>query len=189
MQNEIKSEQAFNAKVKWQRIHQINSTEELLHLMEIYLSEWEHRDSLFWGQAFSYFAAALTIIVLPFFEFWKSTGLYEKLPKVVFPIVGLIMSFLFLCIMLGYCKRMEVSHDIYSKLIKCLPPQYRRKQLKDDEEPEENETDFYDDSKKRKRGLVHFFTVHSVMKAGSIIMFVSLMALALFIIVITVINL
>ena len=165
------------AKVR-KRIFPINNTEELLHLMDIYLSEWEHRDSQFWNQAFLYFATSLTIIVLPLFTFWEEKDLLKEIPKVIFPLVGLIMAFLFMCIMLGYCKRMEVSHDIYTTLIKRLPPPFRRKQLKKEITKKKGNT----------KGLIKFFTVHSIMKIGSIIMFSALMILALLVGILSLLN-
>ena len=166
-----------------QRKFHIHNTEELLHLMEIYLSEWEHRDSQFWSQAFMYFMAALTIIVLPFFKFWEGTDLFEKLPRAIFPFVGAIMSFFFLCIMFGYCERMRASHDIYSKLICRLPHQYRREKLnepsteKDKVGEKSDAPEICEASVKTSKRLIHFFATHSIMKIASIVMFSALILL------------
>ena len=35
--------------------YDLENTDQLLNLMQIYLSEWMHRDSLLWKQIFTYF--------------------------------------------------------------------------------------------------------------------------------------
>ena len=40
-------------------------TQDLLALMQIYLSEWMHRDELLWKQVFKYFYATLFVLFLP----------------------------------------------------------------------------------------------------------------------------
>ena len=39
--------------------------EQIIALMSVYLSEWEHRDELLWTQVFKYFYATLVVIILP----------------------------------------------------------------------------------------------------------------------------
>ena len=43
------------------------SVENLLDLMEIYLSEWEHRSEVLWRQVFYYFYATIIVLFLPNF--------------------------------------------------------------------------------------------------------------------------
>ncbi len=39
--------------------HQKLNKDQIITLMEIYLSEWQHRDSMLWQQVFKYFYVTL----------------------------------------------------------------------------------------------------------------------------------
>ncbi|MCH5192186.1 MAG: hypothetical protein J1F23_08495 [Oscillospiraceae bacterium] len=106
----------------------INDTNELLSLMDLYLSEWFHRDSLLWKQAFTYFFAILVISILPFAKLW-GINFDSVIPKWIFPLIGLILSVLFFVFSMGYAERVEAVGAIYRDLINMLPQEYRRKKI------------------------------------------------------------
>lgn len=108
----------------------VTSTEQLMALINTYLTEWQHRDRLFWKQAFAYFTSILAISALPFVRIWDVNSLPQEFPRYVFPIVGLVLSLLFITVMLAYTRRMECSRKSYTQLIDMLPPEYQLETVK-----------------------------------------------------------
>lgn len=107
----------------------ISDTDQLLELMQIYLSEWTYRDSILWKQVFTLFFAALVVIILPFAGAAWGVDFNNTLPMWVFPIVGLILTVVFLVIGRGYCLRLEAIGKSYNGLIEMLPESYKRRKL------------------------------------------------------------
>lgn len=108
----------------------IKTTDELLALMELYLSEWEHRDNLFWKQIFIYFFSTLVMMLLPFMDPW-GLNLPDGLPNWLFQCIGLVMAFVFFIVSRGYIARLKALSDPYRNLIEKLPLNYRRKTVKE----------------------------------------------------------
>ncbi len=108
--------------------------DQLIHLMSVYLSEWEHRDELLWTQVFKYFYATLIVIVLP--NIAKFVGI--EIPEIntnLFPIIGLIMALVFLYVGLGYALRLQASSKTYVKIMKLLGnAEYERISIRDKKE-------------------------------------------------------
>lgn len=109
---------------------EIENTDQLLTLMEIYLSEWQHRDNLFFKEIFTYFFSSLVIMILPFADIW-GLHLPEALPTWLFPGIGMVMAIAFFIISSGYIARFKALNDPYQALINKLPPSYRRKTIKE----------------------------------------------------------
>ena len=109
----------------------VASREEIIALMDVYLGEWEHRDTLLWKQVFRYFYATLFVTILP--NIAKSIGIdLPNLNSKVFPIIGLGLSLIFLYVGLGYAVRLRASSRTYEKMMKLLKnPQYERISIKD----------------------------------------------------------
>ena len=82
---------------KQKKIYKIETPEELLSLMSIYFTEWSHRDSLMWKQVCTFFFAAFVVTLLPFAKIWE-ISLTKVIPDFVFPIVGIVLSLIFLYI-------------------------------------------------------------------------------------------
>ena len=89
--------------------------EDMINLMEIYLSEWEHRDTLLWSQVFKLFYANLIVIILPYQKIFDLSVL--PLDTIIYPIIGIIMSFIFMYIGVGYAYRLRASSQTYEKII------------------------------------------------------------------------
>ena len=72
---------------------QLNEMEvgHLLDLMDIYLSEWKHRDEMLWKQVFKYFYATLVVLFLPNIASFLGINLPE-FPAVLFPLAALVLS-------------------------------------------------------------------------------------------------
>lgn len=100
--------------------------EQHLKLMEIYLSEWIHRDSFLWTQTVHFFYATLIVIIFP--NAAQRLGVvFPSFSPVIFPVVGFIMAITFLIISLGLARRLAAIGDTYQALIDMLPEEYRRK--------------------------------------------------------------
>ncbi len=110
--------------------HDIENTEQLLHLMDIYLSEWQHRDAMLWKQVFTYFYATLIVMILPYAQIVEiSFG--NIIPQWAFPLAGIIMSVAFFIIGKGYAVRLTAIGMSYDNLIQKLPEEYRRIKLQE----------------------------------------------------------
>ena len=103
--------------------------EDMINLMEIYLSEWEHRDTLLWSQVFKLFYANLIVIILPYQKIFDLSVL--PLDTIIYPIIGIIMSFIFMYIGIGYAYRLTASSDTYRKIMENFDESYRRNSIED----------------------------------------------------------
>ena len=108
-------------------------TEDLINLMNVYLSEWSHRDQLLWAQVLRYFYVTVIAIFLPNIAGFLGIILPEKLPHIIFPIAGLVLSVVFLYVSIGYAKRVEAIGRTYQKLMRYLPNNLQRYSLLDPE--------------------------------------------------------
>ena len=108
-------------------------TDDLINLMNVYLSEWTHRDELLWSQVFRYFYVTVVVIFLPNIAGFLGIILPEKLPNIIFPIAGLVLALVFLYVSIGYAKRLEAVGKTYQKLICYLPKEIQRYSLLDPE--------------------------------------------------------
>lgn len=118
-----------DAELKPDKQFSIENTNHLLQLMNIYLSEWEHRDKHFWSQAFAYFMASLSVSSIPFIGTWAQGPLFGSIPLYAFPVTGGILAFVFIIIMRSYYERSKESHDAYMLLIKQISPESFREKL------------------------------------------------------------
>lgn len=107
------------------------SKDQIIALMSVYLSEWEHRDELLWTQVFKYFYATIIVTVLPNI----ATFVGIELPKInikLFPIIGMVMALVFLYVGLGYAIRLRASSRTYEKIMKLLGnEEYERISIRD----------------------------------------------------------
>lgn len=107
------------------------SKDQLIALLGVYLSEWQHRDELFWMQLFKYFYATLIVIVLP--NVTKFLGI--ELPTInskLFPIIGMLMGVVFLYVCIGYTMRVKASGKTYQKIMEMIgDEEYQRISIRD----------------------------------------------------------
>ena len=115
---------------KYEKQFQIQNTDQLLVLMQIYLSEWSHRDSMLWKQVSTYFISTLVVMILPFINLWE-LNLGEAIPNWLFPTVGLCMSIAFFIIGKGYAVRLTAIGKTYENILRKLPDNFQRIQLKE----------------------------------------------------------
>lgn len=105
--------------------------DQIIALMSVYLSEWEHRDELLWTQVFRYFYATLIVTVLPNIAAFVGIELPEINIK-LFPIIGMVMALVFLYVGLGYAIRLRASSRTYEKIMKLLgSEEYERISIRD----------------------------------------------------------
>lgn len=100
-------------------------TEHLLQLINIYLSEWDHRATALWSQVFKYFYATLFVLFLPIMANHFEIDLSE-FPKWIFSIAAFILSAIFLYVSWGCAKRAKAIGDTYKKLVEQLPEELHR---------------------------------------------------------------
>ncbi len=109
------------------------SNSEIIALMDVYLNEWINRHDTLWSQIFKFFYADLIVIVLPNIASFIGITLPE-MNNIVFPIIGIIMSIVFLYISLGYVVRLRASSITYENLMNMLArEEYKRTSIKDKE--------------------------------------------------------
>lgn len=143
------------------------TNDQIISLMDIYLNEWEHRDELLWEQVFRCFYATLIVTVLPNIASFVGIELPQINAK-LFPIIGIVMSLVFLYVGLGYAMRLRASSKTYVKVMKLLGDEkYERISIKD--------------RKEMKIGFIFSPPIAIVMV---ITMFLSLMAIAVLLLVI-----
>lgn len=116
--------------VKIAETHTRTNTEHLLELWNIFLVEWQHRDSMFWKQVYLYFLSSLIVMLFPYIKIWKQ-DFTEKLPSHLFPIVGILMALLFFIICEGYIARLEALDIQIDKIRSQLPEEFKRKTVKE----------------------------------------------------------
>ena len=103
----------------------VESTEQLINLANMYLNEWSHRDSMMWKQVFSYFISCLVVMLLPFMTYF-GIDFGGALPKLIFPLAGMILSIFFFIVSKGYAIRLKAIGQSYQRLIEMLPKEMQR---------------------------------------------------------------
>lgn len=99
-----------------------------ISLLNVYLAEWSHRDQTMYTHVYKMFYSILMVILLPNFAVFLQIDLPE-VPIWVFRIIGLLLSFVFLYLSLGYAVRLHSVGYTYKKIIDKLPADYRRERL------------------------------------------------------------
>lgn len=95
------------------------SKDQVIALMEVYASEWIHRDELFWKEFFTFFYANLIVIVLPN----VANGAGINLPNMgewVFRFIGIIMAICFWYITVSNSHKLLAAKVGYEKLMENL---------------------------------------------------------------------
>lgn len=101
-----------------------------ISLLNIYFAEWHYRSQVLWSQTFKFYYAILIIILLPNLATYIQVDL-PRIPILAFRVVGLLLSFVYLYISLGYAIRLQAAGITYQSIIDKLPPEYERKRIKD----------------------------------------------------------
>lgn len=114
--------------MKEEQIFKIESSEQLLTLLSIYLEEFNQRNIMLWKQIFTHYFAILIVMILPYMSYF-GIDFGNAIPKWMFQVIGLILSILFLIVSLGYSFRLACVSSIYNELIQRLEPNCRRKKL------------------------------------------------------------
>lgn len=100
-----------------------------ISLLNVYFSEWSHRDQMMYAQMFKFFYAILVIILVPNLINYFQIDLHS-LPNFTFRLIGLLLSFMFLYFNLGNALRFKAIGDTYQAIINELPEKYRRISIK-----------------------------------------------------------
>lgn len=93
--------------------------EELISLISIYLSEWEHRDDVLWRQVFKFYYVTLIVMVFPHITGYFDANFEIKNPT-IFYCVGIIMSILFYYVSIATAMRSKASYKAYERVANLL---------------------------------------------------------------------
>ena len=110
--------------------HDPLSYDQIISLLSIYESEWEHRNNLFWTQTIRFFYISIIVMFLPNIAGYLSITL-PPVPSFLFPAIGIVFSTLSLFISMSYGKRVEAISKTYISTINFLPEPYRPVKIKD----------------------------------------------------------
>lgn len=99
---------------------------DIIHVMDVYRAEGEHRETILWRQNFKFFYASLITTFLPNLSQRFELGVLSGLPQIVFPICGLLLAFVFLFVSLGCIARLNMINNTYKKVIALLPKAFER---------------------------------------------------------------
>jgi len=102
--------------------------QDLIALMGVYLNEYSFRNNLSWSQLFKFYFAIIIVITLPFIAGYTNVD-FSFLPRILFHVVGFIMTLAFLHQGISRFKRLEASTETYNNIIKKLEPEYQRKNI------------------------------------------------------------
>ncbi len=115
-------------KVRIKNNGESKNTEHILNAMNIYLTEYIHRDTLMWKHNFTFFVCTLLVILLPnLLDYFEMTlpPILDKRPE-IFPFVGILMSFVFFIRAINLGKRFQAISLTYNDLIRQLPENLQR---------------------------------------------------------------
>lgn len=97
-----------------------------ISLLNVYFAEWSHRDQLLWSQTFKFYYATLIVILLP-----NVSGLFQMdlppISKLIYRLIGLLLSLVFLYISLGYAIRLHIISESYRLILDKLPMEFQQK--------------------------------------------------------------
>ncbi len=101
--------------------------------MEVYLQEYTHREKHMWSQNYRFFFSSLIVMLLPNLTDYFSLNIPKFLTEhaYIFPLLGIVMSVVFLYVSLNLGKRFKAISDTYNDLIKKLPEAYKRISIED----------------------------------------------------------
>ncbi len=107
--------------------------ENKIQMIEIYLTEYIHRDTHMWSQIYRFFFSSLAIMLLPYLAGGLGLEIPEEFEpyKIVFPILGLVLALFFLYTALSLAKRFIAVSNKYNELTSSLPEELRRKNIKE----------------------------------------------------------
>lgn len=96
---------------------------EIIQLYAAYEKEWEYRDGSFWNIYFKILFMEITINLVPFMykEYCENV-----VPLIIFPIVGIILNFVFLYVLLAINSRHLAIGKALKRINDLLDEQYQR---------------------------------------------------------------
>ncbi len=112
------------------KLAECSSFSDIISLIHLYQEEWIYRDTMFWKHAFKLFYASLIVTLLPFLTETLNIKIMQ-ISYTCYPIVGLIIAFVFLFFFLSDATRSKAAFDSYNKIMDQLPEHIKRRQIKD----------------------------------------------------------
>lgn len=100
-----------------------------ISLLNAYLIEWNEREKMLWSVVFKFYYAIVIITLLPNISDYIGLKI-PPIPTVIFRLIGLLLSFVFLYISMGYCIRLHASSETYQNILNKLPEEYQRKSIR-----------------------------------------------------------
>lgn len=145
-----------NKKYKSIKVKKHHHHADVLQTMEICIQEYIHRDNHMWSQIYKFFLATLLVILLPNLTDFIGITIPDELKDKywIFPICGILMSFVFLYNSISLIRRFQAVSKTYNKLIRQLPENLQREKL-------ENIVSF--DKLKTIWSKIHTYLIPSIM--------------------------
>ena len=103
---------------------------EIIQVLELYLSDWQHRNQMFWQQNYRFFFAGLVVSLLPYVKFVENT-LVDVMDRQIFHIVGIVVAVIYFVIVNAETARLHALSVKYKEIMNLLPDTYQRKEIKD----------------------------------------------------------
>lgn len=99
------------------------SKNDIIYLYSVYLEEWKYRDNKFWQLWLKMIYVSVIVNVIPF--------LYERffkglIPLIFFPILGIVVQFIFLYMLVAMHKRYIAIGNTLKRINDMFKKKYRR---------------------------------------------------------------
>lgn len=101
------------------------SYDQIISLLSICQSDYEHRDRMLWSHTFTFFYVSIFFMIIPSLAEHFSVNLHEMSPD-LFCQMGMLISTIAYLFSLSHQKRLEASTETFKKLNDYLPKNYRR---------------------------------------------------------------
>lgn len=94
--------------------------EKYFRILDFYTNQWYHREKGYWSKTVTMFFASLIVSVLPYFEPFqlKTPG---NIPRILFPVLGIILSGLSLIFSLALASRVNSINDKIQNIADKFP--------------------------------------------------------------------
>lgn len=100
--------------------------EELIALLAVYESEFEHRDKALYSHAYRLFYVSMIIMLCPFISIGEVSIKLVNVPSLLFIIAGMGCAVFAYIIAIIHADRLSKISKTYRKVNNMLPSQYRR---------------------------------------------------------------
>ncbi|SCI44655.1 hypothetical protein [Romboutsia sp. 1001713B170207_170306_H8] len=109
----------------------IESTSDLIQLLNVYENEWMHRDTILWSNTIKLFLAGLIVTILPYTAELYNLRIPTTINMKIFPIIGIVFSVILFFISGAYASRLTAIGNTIRDIISMLEYRYQRQSVLD----------------------------------------------------------